>query len=70
MTRGGLPQPGFNARDRGKSLPRLHKAHFEGKQGSNPHDLGNFSLSFETYAANPLKVGPMKPLQGPTPVGQ
>ncbi len=63
------PPPVFVARDRGKSLSRLHKARIEDNQDwalliSKPRFL------LETCAADPKEVGPMKPLQGPTPVRQ
>ena len=55
--------------DRGKSLPRLHKACVESNQGWRSMILKARFL-VETHAVNPYKVGPMKPLQGPTTVGQ
>jgi hypothetical protein len=34
-----LPPSFFFAHDRGRSPPRLYKAHAEGKQGETPQDL-------------------------------
>jgi hypothetical protein len=64
-----LPTPSFFLLDRGKSLPRLHKALIGAKASS----LGiTLKLGFPLKPAQPdsTAVGPMKPLQGPTPVGK
>jgi hypothetical protein len=51
----------FFAHDRGRSLPRLHKAHAEGKQdeaSKGPRDPG---FPLKPMQPNLKKVGPMKP---------
>ena len=57
----------FPARDRGKSLPRLHKARVEVPRIKARHHIESHS-PLETHAAILARVGPMKPLQGPTPI--
>jgi len=68
MRIGSLPTPNFFLLDRGKSLPRLHKARIEARASR----LGmTLKLGFPLKPKWPdsIAVGPMKPLQGPTPVG-
>jgi len=69
MTIKALPTPSFFLLDRGKSLHRLHKALVEARTSRLGITLKP-RFPFKTTQPNPLAVGPMKPLQGPTPVGQ
>jgi hypothetical protein len=56
--------------DRGKSPLRLHKAHVEGKQAESAQDPETPISPLKPVQPILKKVGLMKPLQGPTPVGQ
>ncbi len=72
MRIGSLPIPNFCLPDRGKSLPRLHKARIEAR-ASRASRLGMTlkpGLPLTPKQPNPIVVGPTKPLQGPTPVRQ
>jgi hypothetical protein len=62
-----IPPPVFPARDRGKSPPRLHKARIEVSRIKAHHHFESHS-PLEAHAAILARVGPMKPLQGPTPI--
>ncbi len=63
-----LPHPQiFFARDRGKSLPRLHKALVEANR-TKAIGILRPTLPFQLMEPNSEAVGPMEPLQGPTPV--
>jgi hypothetical protein len=66
---GPCPAPVFVARDRGKSPPRLHKAHVEAKASRLGITLKP-RFPFKPTQPYSIAVGPMKPLQGSTPVGQ
>jgi len=63
------PTPTFFLPDRGKSPPRLHKAHIEARMTSLGITLKP-SLPLKPTQPNSIAVGPMKPLQGPTSVGK
>ena len=65
---GSLPVPSFLlARDQGKSPPRLHKARVEVTRINARHDIDTHA-SLQTKVAHSEAVGPMKLLQGPTPM--
>jgi len=63
-----LPTPIFFARTRGKSLPRLHKARVEGNRDNGQELRCNLILPLKLMQPDAEAVGPMKPLQGPTPI--
>ncbi len=57
----------FFARERGKSPPRLHKALMV-VSWTKAAVISRSTLPFQTKEPNSETVGPMKPLQGPTPL--
>ncbi len=62
-----LPTPSFSRRGQGKSPPRLHKALVEVNR-TNAAVILRPTLPFQLMEPKSEAVGPMKPLQGPTPV--
>ncbi len=58
----------FLARDRGRSPPRLHKARVEVTRIKALHDMDTHSPPFKLRQLYSEAAGPMKPLQGPTPI--
>ena len=66
-SKNSLPTPFFFLLDRSKSLSRLHKARTEAKASSLEITL-ELGFPLKPVQPNSIAVGPMKPLQGPTPV--
>jgi hypothetical protein len=65
----GLAYPQFFlARHRGQSLPRLHKARVEVTGIKALNDIHPYSPPLMLMQQNSKAVGPMKPLQGSTPM--